>query len=62
MVQTWRKVPIFLNLQQVTKGGGSYNLITMLMNSITIVGGLSKADLISNLVSFGADGVLFFRD
>jgi hypothetical protein len=32
------------------------------MNSITIVGGLSKADLISNLVSFGADGVLFFRD
>jgi len=44
------------------QGGGSYNLITMLMNSIAIVGGLSKGDLISKLVSFGANGVLVFKD
>jgi hypothetical protein len=32
------------------------------MNSIAIVGGLSKGDLISKLVSFGANGVLVFKD
>jgi hypothetical protein len=32
------------------------------MNSIATIGGLSKGDLISKLVFFGADGVLFFRD
>ncbi len=61
MVQNWCKVPILLNLQQVIKGGGSNNLTTMLVNSITTVGGLSKGDLVAKLVSFGVDGVTIFQ-
>jgi len=47
-------------LQQVTKGGGFDNLTTMLVNFITIVGGLSNKDLLAKLVSFGVDVVIVF--
>jgi hypothetical protein len=60
VVQNWHKVSILLNLQQVTKRGGSDNLTTMLVNFITIVGGLSNEDLVAKLVSFGVDVVIVF--
>jgi hypothetical protein len=52
---------MFLNLQQVTKGGGFDNLTTMLVNFITIIGGFSKEDLATKLVSFDVNGVTVFH-
>jgi hypothetical protein len=44
-------------LQQIIKEGEFDNLTTLLVNSVTIIGGLSKGNLVAKLVSFGADGV-----
>jgi hypothetical protein len=37
-------VPIFLNLQSIIKGGGSNKLTSMLVDSLTTVGGLFDCD------------------
>jgi hypothetical protein len=41
-------VPIFLNLYQIIEGGGSNNLITMLVNFVTIISELFEGDLVEN--------------
>jgi hypothetical protein len=61
MVENWRKVPLFFNLQRVTKRGGNNNLITRMVNSIHTFGGLFNGDLTSKLVYFHANGVIVFQ-
>lgn len=40
VVENWWKVPILVNLQQGSKRGWFYNLIAMLVNFVTTIGGL----------------------
>jgi hypothetical protein len=61
MVENWRMVLLFLNLQRVTKGAGCNNLIAMLVNYINTFGGLFNGDLTSKLVCFHANGVIVFQ-
>ncbi len=60
MVENWTRVSLLLNLQMVTKGGDSNNLIIILKNFVHIFLGLSNGDLAFKLVCFGADGVILF--
>lgn len=57
VVENQRRVPLFLNLEKVTKRGGYENLNTVLVNFVHIFGGLFDQGLASKLVCFGANGV-----
>jgi len=57
LVENFKWVSIFLNLQWVIKGGGSNNLTTMLMKFMATFGDLFDDDMASKSVWFAIDGV-----
>jgi hypothetical protein len=53
VVQDWAKVPIFISLEQVTKGATTINLTKVIIEAVTMKGGLGKDDISSKLMLFG---------
>jgi hypothetical protein len=47
-------------LEQLVNGGTTNNLTKVIVDNVLQYGGLSKFDLVSKLISFGANGVLVF--
>jgi len=60
IVEAWKKLPILLNLWKVIDGNTSNTMISMIVESLTKFGGLTKSDLAKKLVCFGIDGVMIF--
>ncbi len=57
----WRHLLILLKLQQVLKGSSADNFTKVIVDSLLTYGGLSKSNLASKLVCFGANGVTTFQ-
>ncbi len=53
-------MPTLLNLERIVDGGMFDNLITMIIHSLVIFGGMSKIDITNKVVCFGVDGVTIF--
>jgi len=60
-MDSWEKVPHLLHLSCVSSGGIAYHLTNMIIFSLMGEGGLSREDIASKLVCFGADGVSMFQ-
>jgi len=60
LVDGWKFNPILLTLEQLVNGGTIDNLTKVIMDNVLQYEGLSKFDLVSKLISFGAHGVLVF--
>ncbi len=61
VVEGWKHIHILLTLEQVLFGAISNNLIKMIMGSLLQHGGLFETNLVSKLISFGANGALVFQ-
>jgi hypothetical protein len=61
LVDDWKLNPILVTLEQLVNGGTIDNLTEVIMDNVFQYGGLSKFDLVSKLISFGANGVLVFE-
>jgi hypothetical protein len=62
LVDDWKLNPILVTLEQLVDGGTINNLTKVIVDNVFQYGGLSKFDLVSKLISFGANGVLVFYD
>lgn len=56
VIQNWKRVPILLGLVWVVDGCGADNLTTVILEALTLKGGLSEEALGKKLIYFGADG------
>ncbi len=52
VVQNWAKVPIFISLEQVTEGATTNNLTKVIIEAVTMKGGLGKYEISTKLVLF----------
>jgi hypothetical protein len=52
-VQDWAKVPIFISLEQVTKGATTSNLTKVVIEAATMKGRLGKDEISTKLMLFG---------
>jgi hypothetical protein len=60
LVDGWKPNPILLTLEQLVNGGTIDNLTKVIVDNVLQYEGLSKFDLVSKLIGFGANGVLVF--
>ncbi len=61
--QSWLSVHVYLvdgTLEQLVNGGTTNNLTKVIVDNVLQYERLSKFDLVSKLISFGANGVLVF--
>jgi hypothetical protein len=61
LVTDWKHNPILLTLEQLVNGGIVNNLTKVIVDSVLQYGGLSKFDLVSKLINFGANGISVFQ-
>jgi hypothetical protein len=61
VVQNWVRIPILIFLNIVLKGLGSDNLTKVIMEALTIGGGLLGNQIAQKLICFGAYGVNVFQ-
>jgi hypothetical protein len=54
-------VPILLNLERIVNGGTFDNLISIIIHSLAIFGGMLETNIANKVVCFGADGVRIFQ-
>jgi hypothetical protein len=54
-------VPIFLNLEKIVHGGTSNNLISIIIHSLAIFGGMLETNVANKIVYFGANSVINFQ-
>ncbi len=60
LVDGWKPNPILLTMEQLVNGGTIDNLTKVIVDNVLQYEGLSKFDLVSKLIRFGANGVLVF--
>lgn len=60
VVQNWCCLLVLISLEQVTKRRGSNNLTKMIMDALKKHIGVSDANVVVKLLSFGDDGVNVF--
>ncbi len=60
VVQNWARIPIIISLDIVLDGSSSDNLTKVIMETLTIGGGLPKYHITRKLIYFGANGVNVF--
>jgi hypothetical protein len=61
VVENWIKISLLLNFLRIIKGGGFDKLTIILVDFVTIFGGLKNGDLTLKFVCFGVDGVTIFQ-
>jgi hypothetical protein len=61
VVQNWVRIPIFIYLDKVLESLSSDNLTKVIMEALTIGGGLPKYQIAQKLICFGVDGVNVFQ-
>jgi hypothetical protein len=61
VVSNWERVPHLLHLSCVSEDGSSDHLTQVILNALLDEGGLTREEVASKLVSFGADGVSTFQ-
>jgi hypothetical protein len=61
LITDWKHNPILLTLEEFVNGGIVNNLTKVIVDSVLQYGGLSKFDLASKLINFGANGVSIFQ-
>jgi hypothetical protein len=61
-VEIWVKIHILISLDHVLEGSSSNNLTKMIMEALTIKGGMLRHQVVSKLMSFGVDDVNVFQD
>jgi len=59
VVEDWKHIHILLTLEQVLFGAIANNLTKVIVGSVLQYGGLFETNLVSKLISFGANGALF---
>jgi hypothetical protein len=59
-VESFRKVPLLLNLERVVGGGFSNNFTLLILRSLKEYGGMIVEQIASKVVCFGSNGVLVF--
>ncbi len=57
MVQNWVKILILISLNKMLKGLDSDNLTKVIMEALTIGGGLLRYQITQKPICFGANGV-----
>jgi sulfur relay (sulfurtransferase) DsrF/TusC family protein len=62
LVDACKHNPILLTLEQLVNGVAIDNLKKFIVDNVLQYGGLSKSNLVSKLISFGANGVLVFHN
>jgi len=60
VVQNWVKIPILISSDKMLEGLDSDNLTKVIMEVLTISGGLLRYQIAQKPICFGADGVNFF--
>ncbi len=60
VVWDWCHIPIFISLEQVTEGGGIDNLTKVIMGDLKEQGVIFNVNIVTQLISFGADGLNVF--
>jgi hypothetical protein len=61
-VENWVRIHILISLYHVLEGSSSNNLTKMIMEALTIKGGMLRHQVVSKLMSFGVDNVNVFQD
>ncbi len=61
VVEGWKHIHILSTLEQVLFGAIANNLTKVIMGSLLQYGGVFETNLVSKLVSFGANGALVFQ-
>jgi hypothetical protein len=60
-MRSWERMPHLLHLSCVSESGTSDHLTSVIMHVLLVEGGLSREEIASKLVCFGADGVSTFQ-
>jgi len=60
VVQNWVRIPILISLDKVLEGLGSDNLTKVIMEALTIGGGLPRDQIAQKPICFGAYDVNVF--
>jgi len=61
LVDGWKHNPILPTLEQLINGGAIDNFKKVIVDNVLQYGGLLESDLVSKLISFGANGILVFH-
>jgi hypothetical protein len=56
VLSDWERVPQLISLERVVDGLDANNLTKIIVSALETYGGISRSDLRSKLVCFGADG------
>jgi hypothetical protein len=60
-VENWVKIPILIFIDQMLEGFGIDSLTNVIMEALVIGGGMPKIYIASKFISFGVDGVMYFK-
>jgi hypothetical protein len=60
VVQNWVKILILISLDKMLKGSGSDNLTKVIVEALTIGGGLPRNLIAQKFIFFGANGINVF--
>jgi hypothetical protein len=56
-MENWVRIPILISLDCVLEGFGFDNLTKVIMEALTIGGGMLRDQIVSKLMNFGTNGV-----
>ncbi len=60
-MQNWVRIPILISLDRMIERLRNDNLTKVIMETLTIGGGLSKDQIAQKFICFGVDGVNVFQ-
>jgi hypothetical protein len=60
-MENWVRIPILISFNHVLEGFGSNNLTKVIMEALTTKGGMLKDQVVSKLMSFGANNINVFQ-
>ncbi len=61
IVESWRRFPTLLTLQQVLQGSNANNLAYEIVNALFVYDGILEFDLASKLICFGVNKITNFQ-
>ncbi len=61
VMENWVRIPILISFNHVLEGFGSNNLTKVIMEALTTKGGMLKDQVVSKLMSFGANNINVFQ-
>jgi hypothetical protein len=60
-MENWVKIPILISYNYVLEGSSFDNLTKVIMEALTIWGGMPKYQVVSKLMNFGANNINVFQ-